>query len=217
MLVKHVEVPHWSPYFKDCPQRPYECLISTLKKFLWYATNSITISQRQAMYTATERLLQVLAEKVGRGCDAINLTAQLQTRLVNAALSCPGFTLLMKDNLAWLLNVPEAEQRFYGQPRFAYAWRHQYSLAPKPGAPLDVIEWYIAMIREQTHRDMLARPHASRTELQEKGQQADMYWDYFWAELEHSFRRQFDQMMLAQVAHAEFSAVERILARALPQ
>ncbi|KJZ75639.1 hypothetical protein HIM_05102 [Hirsutella minnesotensis 3608] len=217
MLIKHVEVPHRSPYSKDCPQRPYECLISTLKKFPWYATDSITISQRHAVYIATERLLQVLAEKIGRGTDPMNLTPQLQARLTNTAMACPGFTPLMKDNLAWMLNVSEMEQRFYGQPLFAHAWRHQYSLAPKPGMPLDVIEWYISAIREQTHRDLLSRPHASRTELQEKGRQTDMHWGYFWAEVGHGFGPHFDQMTLAQAAQAEFSAVERILSRALPQ
>ncbi|PFH62916.1 hypothetical protein XA68_11235 [Ophiocordyceps unilateralis] len=216
MLIKHVEVPHRSPYSRDCPQRPYECLISTLKKFPWYATDRITVSQRHAMYIATERLLQVLSDKVKRGCDAVNLTQQLLTRLTNAALACPGFTPLMKDNIAWLLNVPEAEQRFYGQPRYANSWRHQYSLAPKPGTPLDLIEWYITVIRKQTQRDMVSRPHAARTELQEKGQQTDLYWGYFWAELGHGFGPHFDYMTLAQVAVAEFSAVERILSRALP-
>ncbi|PHH79671.1 hypothetical protein CDD82_2229 [Ophiocordyceps australis] len=217
MLIKHVEVPHRSPYSKDCPQRPYECLISTLKKFPWYATESITISHRQALYSATERLVQVLMDKIDRDSDSINLNKQLQIRLINAALSCPGFTPLMKDNIAWMLNVSEAEQRHFGQPRAAYAWRHQYSLAPKPGVPLDVIEWYIAMIRDQTHRDFLCRPHAARTELQEKGEQTDMTWGYFWAELGHNFGPQFDQMTLAKVAQIEFSAVERILSRALPR
>ncbi|KAF4508796.1 hypothetical protein G6O67_005132 [Ophiocordyceps sinensis] len=217
MLIKHVEVPHRSPYSKDCPQRPYECLISTLKKFPWYATDCITISQRHAVYIGTERLLSVLSDKVSRGVDAVNLGPQLQARLVNAALACPGFTPLMKDNISWLLNIPEAEQRFFGQPPFAHSWRHQYSLAPKPGIPLDVIEWYVSVIREQTNRDMLGQSHSSRTALQEKGQQTDMHWGYFWAELGYSFGPQFDQMTLAQVAHAEFSAVERILSRALPQ
>jgi hypothetical protein len=32
MLVKHVEAPQRSPFSKDCPQRPFECLISTLYK-----------------------------------------------------------------------------------------------------------------------------------------------------------------------------------------
>ena len=68
----------------------------------------------------------------------------------------------------------------------------------------------------ETQREMLTRPHAVRRELQEKGEQTDMYWGYFWAELGHSFGPQFDRMTLAEVAHAEFSAVERILSRALP-
>ncbi|RDA90263.1 hypothetical protein CP533_4616 [Ophiocordyceps camponoti-saundersi (nom. inval.)] len=194
MLIKHVEVPH---------RRPYECLISTLKKFPWHATDRITLSQRHAIYSATERLLQVLSTKVKRGCNG--LTTQLLTRLTNAALGCPGFTPLMKDNISWLLNVSDREQRFFGQPRFAHSWRHQYSLAPKPGTPLD------------TQRDMVSRPHAVRTQLQELGQQTDPYWGYFWAELGHGFGPQFDQLTLAQVAVAEFSAVERILSRALPQ
>lgn len=75
----------------------------------------------------------------------------------------------------------------------------------------------MSVIREQTNRDMLGQSHSSRTALQEKGQQTDMHWGYFWAELGYSFGPQFDQMTLAQVAHAEFSAVERILSRALPQ
>ncbi|PHH67600.1 hypothetical protein CDD80_707 [Ophiocordyceps camponoti-rufipedis] len=233
MLVKHVEVPHRvsrgygggndmiltgleSPYSRDCPQRPYECLISTLKKFPWYATDRITLSQRQAMYNATERLLQVLQEKVKRGSDTANLTPQLLMRLTNTAMACPGFTPLMKDNIAWLMQVPETDQRFFGQPLHACAWRHQYSLAPKPGTPLDVIEWYVAVIRKQTQRDMVSRPHTIRTELQELGQQTDLHWGYFWAELGHGFGPHFDQLTLAQVAEVEFSAVERILSRALP-
>lgn len=44
-----------------------------------------------------------------------------------------------------------------------------------------------------------------------------MYWGYFWAELGYSFGPHFDQMTLLQAAQAEFNAVERILARALPQ
>jgi hypothetical protein len=77
------------------------------------------------------------------------------------------------------------------------------------------LQWYIAIIREQTQRDMLGRPHAERTVLQEKSQETDMYWGYFWAELGYVFGHGFDQMTLSQAAQAEFTAVERILARAL--
>lgn len=138
----------------------------------------------------------------------------------------------MKDDIACLAGLSEMDERRYNQPRFANSWRHQYSIAPKPGMPLDVLEvfftctlcslkaltcfqWYIAIIREQTERDMLTRHHADRTVLQEKSQETDMYWGYFWAELGYMFGPAFDQMTLSQAAQAEFTAVERILARAL--
>ncbi|KAH0591880.1 hypothetical protein MHUMG1_10391 [Metarhizium humberi] len=215
MLVKHVEVPHRSPFSKDCPQRPYECLISTLKKFPWYVTDRITISQRHAVFKATCELARLLSRSIQKQDDQVNLTHQLYRRLIATAMKCPGFTPLMKDDISYLANLSDMEERRYNQPRFASCWRHQYSLAPKPGMPLDVIEWYIAMIREQTHRDMVARPHVERTILLEKSQETDMYWGYFWAEIGYMFGPAFDQMTLSQAAHAEFTAVERILARAL--
>ncbi|KID82497.1 RNA recognition, RNP-1 [Metarhizium guizhouense ARSEF 977] len=215
MLVKHVEVPHRSPFSKDCPQRPYECLISTLKKFPWYVTDRITISQRHAVFKATCELARLLSRSIQKQDDQVNLTHQLYRRLIATAMKCPGFTPLMKDDISYLANLSDMEERRYNQPRFASCWRHQYSLAPKPGMPLDVIEWYIAMIREQTHRDMVARPHVGRTILLEKSEETDMYWGYFWAEVGYMFGPAFDQMTLSQAAHAEFTAVERILARAL--
>lgn len=44
-----------------------------------------------------------------------------------------------------------------------------------------------------------------------------MYWGYFWAEVGYILGPQFDDMTLAQAAHMEFSAVERILTRAFTQ
>ncbi|KAG6028453.1 hypothetical protein E4U41_000670 [Claviceps citrina] len=216
MLVKHVEVPHRSPFSKDCPQRPYECLISTLRKFPWYATDRITISQRRAAFAATCELLRLLARSIQKQDDPINLNTQLHRRLVTTAMKCPGFTPLMKDDIAYIAGLSETDEREFNQPRLASCWRHQYSISPKPGVPLDVLEWYIAIIREQTQRDMLTRQHSERTILQEKSMETDMYWGYFWAELGYSFGPVFDHMTLSQAAEAEFSAVERILARALP-
>lgn len=70
------------------------------------------------------------------------------------------------------------------------------------------------MIREQTHRDMLARPFTERSKLLEL--KTDLHWGYFWTELNYPFGSQFDEMTLSQAANIEFSAIERILARALP-
>ena len=139
----------------------------------------------------------------------------------------------MKDDIACIAELNDYDQRRFNQPRFADCWRHQYSLAPKPNTPLDVLEvrclpfhlqmlpltlasqWYIAIIREQTQRDMRAKPHSERVAFQERETDTDMYWGYFWAELGYTFGPHFDHMTLAEAAHREFSAIESILARAL--
>ena len=75
-------------------------------------------------------------------------------------------------------------------------------------------QWYISVIREQTQRDMMARPFTERSKFQEM--QTDLYWGFFWADLNYPQGPQFDCMTLAEAANREFSAMERILARALP-
>ncbi|TQW01121.1 RNA recognition, RNP-1 [Cordyceps javanica] len=213
MLVKHVEVPHRSPFSKECLQRPYECLISTLRKFPWYMTDCITVGQRSAMFQATCDLLRLLLKSLDKNDDPVNLNKQLLRRVTKAAMECPGFTAIMKDDVAWIVGMSEGEQRIYGQPRFANSWRHQYALVPKPGMPLDVVEWYIAAIREQTMRDVFARPPVERRSIQDKALATDGYWGYFWAELDHPTGAGFDAMTLAHVAQVEFAVIEAILAR----
>ncbi|KGQ06603.1 hypothetical protein BBAD15_g8071 [Beauveria bassiana D1-5] len=214
MLVKHVEVPHRSPFSKECPQRPYECLISTLRKFPWYMTDCITVSQRSAVFQATCDLLRLLLKSLDKGDDPVTLNKQLLRRVVKAAMECPGFTVLMKDDVAWIVGMSEGEQRSYGQPRFANSWRHQYALAPKPGMPLDMVEWYIAAMREQTMRDVFSRPHVERRGIQEKAKSTDGYWGYFWVEADYPTGPAFDNMTLAHAAQVEFAAMEAILSRA---
>jgi hypothetical protein len=115
-------------------------LISTLKKFPWYATDRINISQRQAIFKATCELARLLYRSIQKQDDPVNLTHQLYRRLITTAMKCPGFTPLMKDDIACLGNLSDMEERRHNQPRFASCWRHQYSIAPKPGMPLDVLE-----------------------------------------------------------------------------
>ncbi|KAL6691861.1 hypothetical protein J3F84DRAFT_397369 [Trichoderma pleuroticola] len=217
MLVKHVEVPHRSPFSRDCPQRPYECLISTIKKFPWFMTECITIKDREAIYQATMSLIRQLTRAILFQEDAAHLTPLLLRRLVQAAMICPGFTPCMKDGIAWITNMQALDQEYYQQPRFADRWRHQYALGPKPGFPLDIVEWYIAKIREQTFKDINTLPLLDRTGFQERADQTDRYWGFFWAEVGYVQGPQFDNMTLAQAAHMEFSAVERILTRAFTQ
>jgi hypothetical protein len=161
MLVKHVEVPHrvsfcihasstqsltaQSPFSKECPQRPYECLISTLGKFPWFATDFITVAQRSAMYKASFKLIRLLSGAVSRNDDPVNLNHQLFRRVVASAMKCKGFTTLQKDNIAFLVQMGQAEMRMYHQPENASSWVHQYSVTAKPGVPQDVLDVSIAI------------------------------------------------------------------------
>lgn len=115
-------------------------MISTLKKFPWYSTDRITISQRQAVFKSTCELARLLSRSIQKQDDPVNLTRQLYRRLVAVAMKCPGFTPLMKDDIACLANLSDMDQHGYNQPRYASCWRHQYSIAPKSGIPHDVLE-----------------------------------------------------------------------------
>lgn len=217
MLVKHVEVPHRSPFSRDCPQRPYECMISTIKKFPWFRTDCITIKEREAIYQATLSLIRQLTRCILFQEDPNHLTPLLLRRLVSAAMFCPAFTPCMKDGIAWMTNMQALDMEYYQLPRFSNSWRHQYAIGPKPGFPLDLVEWYVAVIREQSSRDILSLPLRERAELQHQAEQTDMYWGYFWAEVGYVMGPQFDDLTLAEAAKLEFAAIERILNRAFTQ
>lgn len=62
----------------------------------------------------------------------------------------------------------------------------------------------------------MALPVDQRNEIQEKARCTSMYWGYFWHELGYNQGPDFDTMALADAARIELSAIERILARALP-
>ncbi|GFP53045.1 hypothetical protein TASIC1_0002022900 [Trichoderma asperellum] len=208
MLVKHVEVPH---------RRPYECMISTIKKFPWFRTDCITIKEREAIYQATLSLIRQLTRSILFQEDTSHLTPLLLRRLVSAAMFCPAFTPCMKDGIAWMTNMQALDMEYYQLPRFSNSWRHQYAIGPKPGFPLDLVEWYVAVIREQSSRDILSLPLRERAELQHQAEQTDMYWGYFWSEVGYVMGPQFDDLTLAEAAKLEFAAIERILTRAFTQ
>lgn len=78
-------------------------------------------------------------------------------------------------------------------------------------------QWYVAVIREQSSRDILSFPLRERVELQQRAEQTDMYWGYFWSEVGYVMGPQFDELPLAEAAKLEFAAIERILNRAFIQ
>ncbi|KAM7201394.1 hypothetical protein V8F20_004858 [Naviculisporaceae sp. PSN 640] len=228
MLEKHVEIPHRSPYSKECPQRPFESLISIIKKMPWNTSHLITIRQRYAVYHATYKLVELLITKIRHHREAVLPPGQkyredpimndhLKKRLVRAAMLCPGFSVVQKDNIAYLAGMPEFQERGFNQPPHPELWIHAQAICPKPGFPLDVLEWYIAIIREETTRYFSQRSIQERSELDAVSKQVNFaYFGYLWSEIGYPSGPEFDRMTLREAAMLELSAIERVLKRALP-
>ncbi|KAK3948056.1 hypothetical protein QBC32DRAFT_382225 [Pseudoneurospora amorphoporcata] len=219
MLVKLVEMPQRAQYLKHCPQRPYECMISTLRKLPWQKSDCITIHQRWAVYNATIRLIELLRNTIQRNDrdSHIALDQRLLKRLVNTAMLCPGFSVLQKDNIAFTAGMDEMKQREFNQPRFPDLWTHQLSICPKPGVPLDVLEWYIAIIREETTRFVNLKAVSERTEIINKATKMDSngYFGFLWHEIGFPTGGEYDNMTLKQAMEKEMRAVEESIKRAL--
>lgn len=217
-------------------------MISTLRKFPWYMTECITIKQRNSVYAACVALLRHLQYAIREKKDEVALNQQLYRRLWTSAMLCHGFTVTMKDNIAYMVDLAEDRLREFNMPRFSNLWVHTYTFVPKPGTPLDVIEvsvkfplliilrkgrlplltslvsqWYIAMIREETHRTVAQSLPNVQAEIQREGKSTSLYWGYYMKETALPYGEMFDNMTLAEMAAREFGAVAAILQRALPQ
>lgn len=92
------------------------------------------------MFKATCQLLRLLNHAIQNNKDPVNLNSQLYRRLTAAAMNCPGFTVCMKGDVAYITNMSVHDQRTYEHPVFAECWLHQYAMAPKPGVKSDVLE-----------------------------------------------------------------------------
>ncbi|KAI0848179.1 hypothetical protein F5Y00DRAFT_262815 [Daldinia vernicosa] len=222
MLYKHAEANSHASYAKGCPERPFECMISTLKKMPWYLTERITIKERHYIYDTTFKMVHYLKELLEKGTlrrgqkpDFNRLTKQLLNRLVKAAMLCPGFTVSQKDNIAYTVNLSELDLRDYNQPRFAEGWCHQYALGVKPGVPLDVVEYYIALIRAETSRVVDNLGISRKRALKLEQSKTSDYWGFFWCEMDLPSGAAFDNMTLADVAALEWDAIEKIIRRAI--
>jgi hypothetical protein len=102
--------------------------------------------QRYSVYKATVQLIKLLQGAIRDRRNDQVLTPQLLRRLYTAAMLCPGFTVTMKDDIAYLIGLDEMSEMGFNQPRFGDCWRHAYALAPKPGLPIDVLEVSLCQI-----------------------------------------------------------------------
>ncbi|ESZ91616.1 hypothetical protein SBOR_8015 [Sclerotinia borealis F-4128] len=150
MLVKHVESPQRSPFSKDCPQRPFECLVSTLIKFPWAMVDHVTCLDRELLYKATIQLLALLVERVDNNDDPLNLNAQLLKRVWRTALKCEGFSPCMKDNIVFKMNIDPQIALELGVPPQADLWSYVWTIGPRKDVAYDLVEYYIKLIHDAT-------------------------------------------------------------------
>ena len=194
-------------------------MISTIRKLPWQKSDCITVHQRWAVYNATIRLVELLSTTINRNDrdSHIALDQRLLKRLVNTAMLCPGFSVLQKDNIAFTAGMDDMKQREFNQPRFPDLWTHQLSVCPKPGVPLDVLEWYIAIIREETTRFVNLKAVSERTEIINKATKMDSngYFGFLWHEIGFPTGDEYDNMTLKQAMEKEMRAVEESIKRAL--
>lgn len=198
----------------------------------------ITIQDRAHLHKATTELLKLLVERVKANGQDVNLTSMLLKRVWKAALRCPGFTPVMKDDIVYLAGLDGQTVRDYHIPPFADEWVHLFTIGVKASAPPDLImvsqidgiepvpriaqtpadvnllQWYIAQIREATESRKPKMSLAEQSALgEEVGHKAQIFGDIEpWIGHEKSV---LGTMTLGQVAKIEWAAIERILRLAL--
>ncbi|KAK9777296.1 hypothetical protein SCAR479_06025 [Seiridium cardinale] len=225
-LSRHFECYGRTPFSRDCPERFVESMISTLKKMPWYMSDHITIHQQHYIYDACQRLMEQLMEELNPIIQARKanqrrrpgferLTDQLLRRFTNAIMLCPGFTVVQKDNIASMVAMEDRESRNFNMPRFAKSYSHLYALGPKPGVPLDVLEYYISVLRQESTRAVANEPIHERQRLANLHSTTDQYFGYFWREVNYPQGPIFDNMTLREAAVREWTAMERVIRRAL--
>lgn len=112
-------------------------------------THYITIRQRYRIYKAVVDMIHIIQTNIFNTERRPHMPEHLRTdvlnekllkRVLRAAMCCPGFTPLMKDNIAFISNINEVQAMDCGQPAYANTWRHIYGLVPNPALPSDVIQ-----------------------------------------------------------------------------
>ncbi|KAK2075490.1 hypothetical protein P8C59_009613 [Phyllachora maydis] len=219
MLVKHVEDPQRTPFSQHCPQRAFECMISTVVKLPWYETKLIKLFQRNAVHKSMVELIQLLDAAIEADPHHLLLNQQLKRRLIRVGLNCPGFSICQKDDYAYFGNLTEGDTRRMGLPRDGFRWRHAYTLRnklPKAQYPLDLVEYYIALIREGTSAVVEAMPKMQSKDIVALGKQTELYFGYlFWEMNIPRTGQEIDQLTLHRLAEMEMEAIEAALRRRL--
>ncbi|KFY65264.1 hypothetical protein V496_02688 [Pseudogymnoascus sp. VKM F-4515 (FW-2607)] len=206
MLVKHVEAPQRSPFSSECPQRPFECLISTVLKYPWHKVHDITIGDRDALFQTAMSLCKNLVERIDTGGQDLALNDRLLKRVQRAVLSCCGFSESQKDDFAYIFKMTSLEA---GLPPYADHWIVFKTIGAKRNWNQDVILYYIALLREATTSSALV----SLAERSAKGLQTGPLSAF--GNIEIEYPKDISNMSLSAVGEIEWHVIEALLRKVL--
>ncbi|OXV11987.1 hypothetical protein Egran_00251 [Elaphomyces granulatus] len=140
-VIRHAENPHRSPFATKSPQRTYECTISTLDKFPWYATALYTVQDRNVIFKSVNRQVTALVGKI-RKTKTVGLDQKLLKDLLQAAYRCPAFNDRQKFTLALNSQDQNEISKF---PDVARYWPFD-TLVMRPNTPMTVLLHYAYLI-----------------------------------------------------------------------
>ncbi|KAL8871674.1 MAG: hypothetical protein Q9174_002544 [Haloplaca sp. 1 TL-2023] len=140
-MVTHAEKPH-----RKCLQRPYECMISTLAKFPWFAVDYYTLKTRDEIFRQSMKLIELLAKSLGRQYSDMqpHLTESLLVELVYAALNAPAFSEQQRWQLCQAAGpvVPSIRMS-----ELAQYWPFEV-LGRKAGMDEDLVRYYADLLKK---------------------------------------------------------------------
>ncbi len=109
------------------------------KQYPWYMVDYITLDDLIQLHQTTIRLLELLKDRISNNFEDIHLTPMLYKRAWLAALTCPGFTPVMKDDIKIVCDIDDKTAIGHGLPQFASFWHPFWTITQKPNMPQDVV------------------------------------------------------------------------------
>ncbi|KAI9644357.1 hypothetical protein NHQ30_007714 [Ciborinia camelliae] len=212
MLKKHVESPQRSPFSKDCPQRPFECLISTLIKYPWAMVDHIIVEDRQSLFRVTMEMLRMLAATVESNQDPLKLNSQLFKRVWRTALKCQGFSPVQKDDIIFEMKIDPQIALELGVPPQADLWSYIWTIGPRKDVAYDLVQYYMKLISDATadkrKRSLAEKSAALATEVR----QSPTLFGNLHKRVDHTG---CTKLTMAQLALKEWTAFEDAISQAL--
>ncbi|KAI9737921.1 MAG: hypothetical protein M1834_009291 [Cirrosporium novae-zelandiae] len=212
MVLKHAESPHKSGISvskygsgERCPQRTYECMISTLYKFPWWRTETYTFDDRERMFRTLVGQIKALIVQMNRKDVDHNLNDRLLKELVYAGLNASGFSeqqrfLIVDTALPYSQDVRVS-------PFLAY-WPFE-TVGRKADMEEDIIAYYANLLRMAT-----TTPAAVALAKVYDPSASDIPYSPF-GNVVIPYPGPKDTLTMAEVANVEIATLHRYVSRVL--